>query len=229
MFFLIYLALFAVGLVAMALAFNFTSPNSHYVNYFIKEDCLVENLTVFFFFAAFALAVFLLFKYKKEKIILGGISIFSLVCFSDEISFLEKFFLRTKYEILGIKIDAAHDFLEVGKAYFIEEQLSLNSMFMEFIPLLSFLIVVLIIVIFWDFFKKVFWGKIGPFFWSCFVLAIFASLIDMRFLYEKIHISNKALVALEEYSEMAISMALFFLCLQFFWNFRKEKIEAEKK
>lgn len=219
--------MFFVGLIAMAISFHFSS--SHYINYFIKEDHLIENLTMLFFLGTAVLAVFILLKYKKEKLILSSLFIFSSVCFIDEMSFLEKFFLRTEYEILGIKIDAAHDFLEVGKVYFIEEQLSLNSMFMEFIPLLSFLIVVLIIVIFWDFFKKVFWGKIGPFFWSSFALAIFTSLIDMRFLFDKTSLSRNAMGALEEYSEMAIGMALFFLCLQFFRDFRKEKIEAGKK
>ncbi|MGB0767436.1 MAG: hypothetical protein ACPGYV_06975 [Phycisphaeraceae bacterium] len=96
--------------VAAALYTQFRTKRHHLEG----EDELVEHASAGFFFLTFALASWMLARpaavRKRMLLFLAG---FGLLGFLDEISFGERIFDYEPHELFGVRIDAAHDLIEV--------------------------------------------------------------------------------------------------------------------
>lgn len=108
-----------VDIVAM-LVYEFHPPFRHYLR---AEDSLVENASAFLFLVVFLVSIFVLLRANRAK--RGRMQLiwlpaaFGFICFGEEISWGERLFNLQMPRIAGIKIDALHDFIEVGYRYFL--------------------------------------------------------------------------------------------------------------
>lgn len=87
--------------------------------YFIREDSFIENVTAIIFCCAFLLASIQIIQTRprrrdpSERWWLVVIAALGLLAFLDEISFGERLFNLKMPTIAGVKIDGAHDFIEL--------------------------------------------------------------------------------------------------------------------
>ena len=93
------------------------------IDFIYQEDRLLENLSAGVCLGTFTLGICLIArssnspKNSKPNKIIALTSLLSLLGFLDEISYGERIFRSTFPRLLGIKLDGAHDFLEVLKRF----------------------------------------------------------------------------------------------------------------
>lgn len=81
--------------------------------YFVEEDSVIENLSAFSYLLAFFLGIWVLTNYGSWWKLSLPVALLGLVGFLDEISFGERIFDLTMPVVLGVKVDAAHDFVAI--------------------------------------------------------------------------------------------------------------------
>lgn len=81
-----------------------------------KEDQFMEHLTSILFLNAFLLSAFFVTKLKGKpsQALYLIIPIVSLIFFLDETSFGERIFHFTPPVIMGVRVDALHDFIQIA-------------------------------------------------------------------------------------------------------------------
>ncbi len=181
--------------------------------YFISEDSLVENLTAGLFFCTFLFALVLLKtrsmknKFNRKWLIL--LLALGLIGFLDEISFGERLLDLEMPRLGATKIDAVHDFFELGLNLTIN--LITHHQLLVLLLLLSGLILSIIMIL-----------KFGKRFWESaiadsnyplfivmfiFIVLIFSALIlDARLL------PFSGYQAVEELFELDAALALLASC-----------------
>lgn len=97
------------GVVALAAA----RPDLHPL--LMDEDRLVEWASVLAYYAAFGAAALRLREGGGRDLLLAGVAAFALLAALDELSFGERLLGWRPPEILGTRLDAAHDLLTIAK------------------------------------------------------------------------------------------------------------------
>ncbi len=77
------------------------------------EDRLIESASAVLFLAAFALAALRSARHPARRGTVGVLGGVALVGFLDEVSFGERVFLLHMPRVSGVKVDAAHDLLDI--------------------------------------------------------------------------------------------------------------------
>jgi hypothetical protein len=100
-------------LIALLSAVGLAWPDFAVQNY--AEDMALETATAAFFFAAFCVGAFRIWRHGARDLWLLVASGVALLGFLDELSFGERQFGWQAYELQGTKIDAVHDLLQVAR------------------------------------------------------------------------------------------------------------------
>ena len=202
-----YLAIFLFNvIVASVLYIGFPT----YLYYLLAEDGVIENLSAAFFLLSFFLAVASLIKREGHKKILIPISALGLIGFLDELSFGERVFGFSALRLGGVKIDQAHDVLNLlSKA--LEGFIDSYGAYIFYV--LVGVCVILSIMLFR--YRSKLLNEVSGMIWKphyilllfFFMLGFLALLIDLK------ESATKPLFVLEETLEMNAAMALCFTCL----------------
>lgn len=210
----IYFIILVVGFLLMGLAI-FTIPKS--IKYFVYENKLLENLTAVFYLISFIFAVASLILYKrlnkKLRPVLTIIALLSLICCLDEISWGLPMFDIESIRILTVRIDSAHDFVDVV------EKLIISYTLITFI-FAVFLLMCLTVFLkfnngcylkkFKAFFSKIFLAEYKIYFLLFLSFFLISSLIDLK-LFDLFVLPEKSKwFAIEEYMEMSAGLLLVF-------------------
>lgn len=83
--------------------------------YLLEEDSLVENLSAGFYLMSALYGTFLLLRNQGYKKLITAITSISFLGFLDEVSFGERLFSLNMPYVYGVRIDAAHDFVDVAE------------------------------------------------------------------------------------------------------------------
>ncbi len=105
-----YIAVFFVNMLA-AYGIFFFIPDCR--NWLLVEDSAVENLSALFYLGAFLVGIPLSIKSKEYRKTILLVSFTGLLGFLDELSFGERILATKMPRLLGVQIDAAHDFFYV--------------------------------------------------------------------------------------------------------------------
>jgi hypothetical protein len=198
----VYFWLFGIN---MLLAFGLYIWAPNYRSYLLREDSLVENISVILFFLSFLLSLILYIRNitnRKAAIVLSAISLLGLL---DEISFGERLLHMDMPIIRGVKIDAFHDIFYLA----FKEIISFSSSHRAFAVILL-LIIFFIVTILLMKYRSILQEKFAIIITmpplilaSLFVLLVFfALIIDLHI------IRIKALFMIEELLEMNAALAL---------------------
>lgn len=214
-----YVVFFGTNVLVGCVAYIYLPSYRHY---FVTEDSLIENLSAAFFLSSCFLAFLFSIKRKNHTKAFVLISALGLLGFLDELSFGERLFGFSMPRIAGVKIDAAHDFVDLGCKIF-NKIICSHTMYVYLLAGIGG-IVIMAFSRYWSKLKNPISGifRYPPYiFLLFFVVLIFSALlIDLEIMH------YRGLVMLEELFEMNAAIALLFCCLSFSGS---EKHEADCK
>jgi hypothetical protein len=176
-----------------------------YRSYLLREDSLVENISVLLFLISFFVGLYISQKSKTNRKVPIILSAVSLLGFLDEISFGERLFHLDMPVIRGVKIDAAHDiFYLVFKEILIVS--SAHRYYAVLVILISLLIATLLLLKYRSNLLKIYnYITSAP----PLILAMFFVLLVFLALIIDLHIlRSPVLFMLEELFEMNAALAL---------------------
>ncbi len=186
-----------------------------YRSYILREDSLVENLSAFFYLITFLLGSLFFIKSKRTIKPLVIVSAVGILGFLDEISFGERLFALHMPRIGDLKIDAAHDFIELGY-WTIRSSISSYPVFTYTLIVGSVILAAIVTIKYQH--KLI--STISILYRKqkqTFILVLFfISLIFAALVIDLEIVHHDALFALEELFELNASIALFFCCFSLY-------------
>ncbi len=210
--------LIAVVLIDVIALLAFTSVDTDTAKAFIvAEDGIVENLTVGLYLRTFLFALVLFNTQSKSDATcrkwLILLMVLGLLGFLEEISFGERLFNLNMPMLGGVKIDALHDFIDVG--IILVSNLITDYQLPALLLLLSVFILFLFVLLkygkrLWGAFVAESYYPLHLMMFFFVVLAFLALLMDAEFF------PFKGDLALEECFELNAALALLTSCLIIF-------------
>ena len=162
-----FIILFIAGLITVYIIVHWFPE---YARYLTKENSLLENLGTGLFFLCGIFAMIAAVLVKDKRYVPIAFSSTGFLFFLDEISWGRDIIWRKPYKIMGVEIDAAHDFVDV---FLNLVAVYYRNWFFLFI-VLFFLLILIYIMVKWriilaGFFsgeRRFFLGMIALFFYS---------------------------------------------------------------
>lgn len=178
-----------------------------YSKYYIKDNRVVENIGAQLFLWSGLISLYATWVWQKKKYIPFMIALIGLVCALDEISWGRGELQFEPYKVMGVKIDAVHDFMDVFRN--VVETYGGGLMFWV---LAAALLAILFLATyqFRRFFADFFIPPRGVLFITVTVLFLVSSLGDLL----DLELSKNGKIyfsMLEEYLETAGALALLFI------------------
>jgi|GEM_PF-5915511 len=207
----LYAIIFMAGLLISGIVM-FWLPE--YAKYYTKDNRIVENIGAQLFLWSGIASLWAAFIWRSRRYIPIAFALISFVCALDEISWGRGEIEFEPYKVMGVKIDAVHDFMDVFRNIF--EQYGSHPLPWLFLVLVI-AVVLFVVFHFRHFFASFFTPPRGALFGTIvlfFIASSFGDLVDL----DLSKMGEMRLSILEEYLETAGALALFFIA----WSLIRE-------